>query len=69
MPCLYTGSRSPAVGAVSTVGGVYASAAWDTPSGPSIVVAAVAIFIVTPASTGCGSWRKPHSAGGDDGLV
>ena len=34
-------------GVVVTVGGLYASATWDTPSGPSIVVAALALFIVT----------------------
>ena len=36
-----------AVGASATVGGLYASATWDTPSGPSIVVTALALFIVT----------------------
>ena len=36
-------------GVVATVGGLYASATWDTPSGPSIVVAALALFIVTRA--------------------
>ena len=38
-----------AVGASATVGGLYASATWDTPSGPSIVVTALAFFIVTRA--------------------
>ena len=38
-----------AVGASATVGGLYASATWDTPSGPSIVVTALALFIVTRA--------------------
>ena len=38
-----------AVGATATVGGLYASATWDTPSGPSIVVTALALFIVTRA--------------------
>jgi zinc transport system permease protein len=32
------------IGAVSVVGGLYASLAWDTPSGPSIVVAATVLF-------------------------
>ena len=36
-----------AVGVTATVGGLYASATWDTPSGPSIVVTALAIFVVT----------------------
>ena len=34
-------------GVVSAVGGLYASATWDTPSGPSIVVATLVLFIVT----------------------
>ena len=34
-------------GVVATVGGLDGSATWDTPSGPSIVVAALALFIVT----------------------
>ena len=38
-----------AVGVTATVGGLYASATWDTPSGPSIVVTALALFIVTRA--------------------
>ncbi|MDD9991194.1 MAG: metal ABC transporter permease [Rhodospirillales bacterium] len=38
-----------AVGAGATVGGLYASATRDTPSGPSIVVTALAFFIVTRA--------------------
>jgi zinc transport system permease protein len=32
-------------GAVSVVGGLLASLQWDTPSGPSIVVAAMALFV------------------------
>lgn len=34
-------------GGLSVIGGLYASRYWDTPSGPSIVVAALALFIVT----------------------
>lgn len=34
-------------GVIATVGGLFASAEFDTPSGPSIVVAALALFIVT----------------------
>lgn len=34
-------------GAVSVTGGLHASLAWDTPSGPSIVVAALALFALT----------------------
>ena len=40
-----------ALGATATVGGLYASATWDTPSGPSIVVTALALFIVTRADS------------------
>jgi zinc transport system permease protein len=36
-----------AVGAVSVIGGLYASLAWNTPSGPSIVVAAVVLFVIS----------------------
>lgn len=35
------------VGAVAVAGGLFASAEFDTPSGPSIVVTALALFIVT----------------------
>ena len=33
-------------GVLSVVGGLYGSLEWDTPSGPSIVVAALAIFLI-----------------------
>jgi zinc transport system permease protein len=35
-----------AAGMVSVVGGLYGSLAWDTPAGPSIVVAAVVLFVL-----------------------
>lgn len=35
-----------ALGAAAVIGGLGASLAWDSPSGPSIVVAALALFIV-----------------------
>ena len=35
------------IGAASVVGGLFGSLEWDTPSGPSIVVAAVLIFVVS----------------------
>jgi len=35
------------VGVVSVFGGLYASSWWDAPSGPSIVVAALILFLVT----------------------
>ena len=34
-------------GAVSVIGGLYASLAYDTPSGPSIVVAALVLFVIS----------------------
>ncbi len=34
-------------GAASVVGGLFGSLRWDTPSGPSIVVAALALFVLT----------------------
>jgi len=34
-------------GVIAAVGGLFASAEFDTPSGPSIVVTALALFIVT----------------------
>lgn len=35
------------VGAVAVVGGLFASLEWDTPSGPSIVVAALVLFLAS----------------------
>ena len=35
------------IGAVAVVGGLYGSLTWDTPSGPSIAVAATLIFLVS----------------------
>jgi len=35
-----------AIGAISVIGGLFASLQWDTPSGPSIVVAATVLFAV-----------------------
>lgn len=35
------------VGAASVVAGLYGSLEWDTPSGPSIVVAALALFVLS----------------------
>ncbi|MCC0029753.1 MAG: metal ABC transporter permease [Brucellaceae bacterium] len=34
-------------GALAVVGGLYGSLEWDTPSGPSIVVAALALFVLS----------------------
>ena len=46
-----------AAGIVSVAGGLFASAQWDTPSGPSIAVVALALFVVTRI-------RRPRPAGG-----
>ena len=45
------------VGAVSVVGGLFGSLNWDTPSGPTIVVAALLLFALslTPAA----KWLRP----------
>ena len=39
-----------AIGAISVVGGLSGSLRWDTPSGPSIVVAALGLFILSLTS-------------------
>lgn len=41
---------SALIGAVAVVGGLSGSLRWDTPSGPSIVVAALALFIISLSS-------------------
>jgi zinc transport system permease protein len=33
------------IGAIAVAGGLYGSLTWDTPSGPSIVVAALVLFL------------------------
>jgi len=43
-----------AAGAASVLGGMTASLQFDTPSGPSIVVAALALFLASLLS-----WRRP----------
>ena len=47
------------VGAVSVVGGLFASLRWDTPSGPSIVVVATVLFVV---GLGIGTARQRAGA-------
>jgi zinc transport system permease protein len=44
-----------ALGSLAVLGGLGASLAWDTPSGPSVVVAAAALFVVTLALEA--AWR------------
>jgi zinc transport system permease protein len=48
------------VGAVAVVGGLYGSLRWDTPSGPTIVVAALGLFVfsLTPVA----GWIAGHRA-------
>ena len=45
------------VGVIAVAGGLFASARFDTPSGPSIVVAALALFLLTRL-------YRPRSSGG-----
>ena len=40
------------IGALAVVGGLFASLQWDTPTGPSIVVAATILFVLAFASGG-----------------
>ncbi len=52
-----------AMGAVSVVGGLNASLAWDTPAGPSIVVVAFALFLLAGlAARGRDAWRERPGA-------
>jgi zinc transport system permease protein len=34
------------IGSVSVIGGLFGSLQWDTPAGPSVVLAAVALFLL-----------------------
>ncbi len=43
---------SAGIGALSVIGGLFGSLRWDTPSGPSIVVAATILFLISFASGG-----------------
>ena len=45
------------LGAAAVVGGLYGSLSYDTPSGPSIVVAALALFLISIAVP-VQLWRK-----------
>ena len=57
-------SRWPALaalaGALAVLGGIGASLLWDTPAGPSIVVAATALFVLSLA----GHRAAPRPLGG-----
>ena len=48
-------------GALAVIAGLFGSLEWDTPSGPSIVVAALALFLLVLVP-GAGLWRG-HSEG------
>lgn len=50
---------SALVGAVAVVSGLFASLKFDTPSGPSIVVGALVLFLVSHAA---GMFRRPPSS-------
>ncbi|MEL6436388.1 MAG: metal ABC transporter permease [Pseudomonadota bacterium] len=49
------------IGALAVVGGLFGSLEWDTPAGPSIVVAALAIFLVSILPFFDKSRKKPPS--------
>jgi len=47
------------VGCLAVVGGLFASLSWDTPSSPSIVAAAVALFVLSLGAGGIyAAWRE-----------
>ncbi|WP_417684116.1 metal ABC transporter permease [Roseibium sp.] len=54
------------IGVISVFGGLYGSLEWDTPSGPSIVVAALVFFLL---SVGVPSWRSRQSSSGSGDLT
>jgi zinc transport system permease protein len=50
------------IGIAAVVGGLYASLGWDTPSGPSIVVMALMLFIISLVLGGKTRRHKPNHA-------
>lgn len=54
------------IGALAVIGGLYGSLRFDTPSGPSIVVAALALFLLgmTPVGALLRRFTTPHGGGG-----
>lgn len=54
---------SAVIGAVAVVGGLFGSLRFDTPSGPSIVVAALAIFVLSLIPL-----RRPGSTASEGGM-
>jgi zinc transport system permease protein len=47
------------IGCLAVAGGLYGSFSWDTPTGPSIVVAACLLFILSFMVPGVKSHKKP----------
>ena len=56
---------SAIAGVVAVVVGLNGSLRWDTPAGPSVVVAALALFLV---SLGVPMWRRSHVAASRGGV-
>ncbi len=53
-------------GIVAVIAGLFGSLTYDTPSGPSIVVAAVLLFVISLIPAGAGSARRPaRNTGGE----
>jgi zinc transport system permease protein len=55
---------SSLIGVVAVVGGLYGSLQFDTPSGPSIVVAALLLFVLSLVPTRIRSELPSHEGGG-----
>ena len=51
------------IGSASVIGGLFGSLTWDTPSGPSIVVTALACFLISlsPLANLLVLKKAPHS--------
>ena len=49
------------IGVVSVVAGLFGSLKFDTPSGPSIVVAALVLFVLSLLSVGRHMARRPDA--------
>ncbi|MFP3921614.1 MAG: metal ABC transporter permease [Dichotomicrobium sp.] len=54
------------IGAVGVAAGLHGSLYLDTPAGPSIVVAAMLLFLASMAARGVTHWREIRAAGGGD---
>ena len=53
---------SVVAGALAVAGGLFGSLQWDTPSGPSVVVAAVVLFVLSFAAQGMFALLRPKTA-------